>query len=390
MFEISYGGEGRFSTSLGNYLAFHGNDVTLIAAAGFVGIKYRRLSRNSFESEAESKPPTKKIKVINPPYVIYALSRLFISFQWILKILLLNRNHPINIIHAQDTGYSGLAAIISAKILRVPVIISSHSIRHRVIETYVHGRLRNLLLKHEFNLDMFTTKRADKVIAVNPSIKEYFEHQISREVDFIPIPIKVKKFEFSEINRKKVRQELGIDNEVTLIGFVGRLEPVKNLKTLIMAFANVAKSEPSIKIVFVGTGHLEGQLREIANTKGISDRVIFCGVRYDISEVLASLDIFVLPSYIEGLSTALLEAMASRRAIICSDIPSNREIITHNETALTFNPNSIPELEDCIRLLCNDNSLRCRLGNNAKAIADRYDENFVFPHILRCYEQLVR
>jgi glycosyltransferase involved in cell wall biosynthesis len=391
VFEIGYGGDSRFSGALGNFLASQGHDVTLIAAAGFVGVKSKQLSRNyTGGGVGKTELSTKKVKVLNPPYALYALSRLFISFQWILKILFTNRKHPINVIHAQDTGYSGLAAIISGKILGIPVIISSLGIRHKIIETYISGTLKDLLLRIEYNLDIFTTKKAGKVIVVNPAIKEYFESRTSRKIDFMPIPIKVKEFGFSEASRETIRQELGIDRKAIVIGFVGRLEPVKNLGTLLIAFANVAGSEPSIKMVFVGTGQLESKLRESAKARGVEDKVIFCGVRYDIARVLACFDIFVLPSYTEGMSTALLEAMASGRAVICSNIPSNCEVVNDSGAALIFDPHSTIELEKCIRLLCNDELLRCRMGIRARNIAEKYDENMVFPEILRLYEELIR
>ena len=152
---------------------------------------------------------------------------------------------------------------------------------------------------------------------------------------------------------------------------------------------NVAQDDPLIKLVLVGTGVLEPQLREYANKRGIEDKVIFCGVRYDIDRVLSSFDIFVLPSYTEGLSTALLEAMASGRAIICSDIPANNVLVRHNQEALLVNPYNSEELTSAIKLLSSNDSLRLKLGYNAKIRASQYDEDIVFPKILQYYENLI-
>ena len=112
-------------------------------------------------------------------------------------------------IHAQDTGYSGLAAVLSGKLLRIPVILSSHGIRHKTIEPNIHGRFKKVIIKFEYNLDIFTVRNADSMMAVNPSIKNYFEQIISkkRKIDFIPVPIKLKDFEFSEVNRDLIRKE---------------------------------------------------------------------------------------------------------------------------------------------------------------------------------------
>ena len=201
--------------------------------------------------------------------------------------------------------------------------------------------------KSNISLDIFTIKNANRIIAVNPSIKNYFEQIIPKKViDVIPIPIKLKNFEFSEVNRDLIRKELRIkDNKTKVIGFIGRLSSEKNLLTLLISFANIHTDDPLIKLVLVGTGPLESQLMEYVSKRNIKNKVIFCGVRYDIDRLLSSFDIFVLPSYTEGLSNALLEAMTSGRAIICSDIPANHELVTHNQEALLVNPYKSEELK---------------------------------------------
>jgi glycosyltransferase involved in cell wall biosynthesis len=387
------GGEGRFTISLGNWLARQDHDVTLMGSR-FASVKTKRLSKSAIKEDDKEKIiiKQKKIKAIFPPYSIYALSRLVMSLLWILKILLLNIKYPITLIHAQDTGYSGLSAVISGKILGIPVIISSHGIRHKTLESIIQGRLKKVLLKIEYGLDIFTIKNANRIIVVNPSIKNYFEQIIPKKIiDVIPIPIKLKNFEFSEANRDLIRKELRIeDNKTKVIGFVGRLGSEKNVFTLLISFANVVKNDPLIKLVLVGTGPLEPKLREYVSKSGIEDKIIFCGVRYDIGRLLAGFDIFVLISYIEGLSTALLEAMASGRAVIVSNIPANRELVTHNQEGLLVNPYNPEELEQAIQLLSNDHLLRLKLGYNAKNRVSQYDEDIVFPKILQYYQTLSR
>ena len=386
---MAYGGEERFRISLGNWLTRQNHDVTLIGS-GFASVKAKRLSK--FDIKEEDKRiiiKQKKIKALYPPYPIYAFSRLVMSLLWILKILSLNIKSPITLIHAQDTGYSGLAAVISGKLLRIPGVLSSHGIRHKSLESIIHGKLKKVLLKIEYRLDIFTIKNANSVIAVNPSIKNYFEQIIPKKVDFIPIPIKLKSFEFSQVNRDLIRKEIGIeDSKTKVIGFVGRFSSEKNLFTLLISFANIVKNDPLMKLVLVGTGPLESKLREYILKKGINDKVIFCGVRYDIDRILSTFDIFVLPSYTEGLSTALLEAMASGRALIVSNIPANCELVRHNQEALLVNPSNPKEFECAIQLLSKDQLLRLKLGYNAKLKVSQYDEDIVFPKILQYYETL--
>ena len=387
VFEMAYGGEERYTLSLGKWLVSRDHDVTVMGS-GFASIKSKRLSKLDIKEDKKIITKRKKLKVLYPPYIIYSLSRLVLSILWILKILSINIKFPITLIHAQDTGYSGLAALVSGKILGIPVIISSHGIRHKTIESRVQGRFRKVLLKIEYNLDIFTINYANIVFADNHSIKSYLEQITKKKIDVSPTSIKLKNFEFSEANRTLIRKEIGIDEKIKVIGFVGRFAEAKNLLTLLISFNDVAQDDPLIKLVLVGAGSLESQLRDYVTKRGLEDRVIFYGVRYDINRVLASFDIFVLPSYTEGLSTALLEAMASGRAIICSDIPAHKELMTHNKEALIINPYKPEELKRAIQLLSSDDSLRLKLGHNAKIRVSQYDDDIVFPKILQYYETL--
>lgn len=388
MFEIAYGGEGRYTTSLGSWLVNKNHDVTVMGSS-FSNVKAQRLSKNTIQAE-HTVLSEESIKTLNPPYAIYSISRMFLVVLWILKIFSLNSKYPITVIHAQDTGYAGLAAVISGKILRIPVLVSSHGIRHKSLEIIIGGRLKKLLLKAEYSIDIFVVKNAQMVLAINSDIKNYFEKIISKTVEFIPIPIKLENFQFSLQNRDKMRETLGINKEADVIGFIGRFSPEKNLQTLLISFANLVKHHPSTKLILVGTGPLSSQLEGYIRQVDIEDKVIFTGVRYDIEKILSGFDIFVLPSYIEGLSTSLLEAMSCGRAIICSNIPANRELVNHNIEALLFDPYKHEDLEMAMELLCNDDGLRSKLGHNAKLRTRQYDEDVIFSRILQCYRSLRR
>lgn len=384
--EIKYGGEGKFTTSLGRWLLEKNVDVTLIGS-GFINVKAIRLGQSSARNDEEQQPTkAKKIRILNPPYFIYAFSRMAMSIMWVIKILSLNRKLPISLIHAQDTGYSGLAAVVAGKILHVPVLITSHGIRHESLESIVTGKLKRLILKLEYNLDKFTVRNANRVIAVNPIIKDYYEQTVSKGIDFIPIPIKLKYFQFSEKNRNEIRDELGIDKKVIVVGFVGRFSPEKNLDTLISAVDQAVKSGTLLKLVLVGTGPLESGLKERVRDKGIEDFVTFTGVRNDVGRILSSFDIFVLPSYAEGLSTSLLEAMSCGCAIICSDIPANRILLAHGVDALMVDPHKPDEINRAIKVLCENDSIRSRLRHNAKLRTREYDEEIIFSKMLQYYE----
>jgi len=387
-----FGGEDIFTRLLGKWLAQMHHEVTLMGIE-YAGIKVRHLTYNNVKDERIIKAKTKKkstAKKFGLGYLSYSLRTVFWLFQ-VLKIILINLADPINIIHAQDSGYTGLAAIIAGKILDVPVIVSLHGIRYEQIESnpYINETLKRLTLKIEHKLDVFTLSNADVVTIVNPTMKHYVKTIAPKSIIVsIPIALKIKNFEFSKLKRELLRTEFKIDEKSIVIGYVGRLSHEKNLCTLLNSFAEAVVNDPSLILVLVGKGPLELILRRQALDMHVDDKVIFCGFRDDISNVLSSFDIFVLPSFIEGTSNALIEAMACGRAIICSDISANREIVTNDKEALMINPNDRDGFKEAILMLSSDENLRTRLGHNAKINAEQYDDEIIFPKFLQYYQDL--
>lgn len=382
---MAYGGEEKFTNSLAKWLVGHSHEVTVIGR-GFACIKSRRVPAKG--EQATEPIGTANYRTISIPYSLYFLYEIVLTILWTLRIISIHIQHPLTLVHAQDTGYAGLAAVISGKLLRIPVVISSHGIRHNTLQSIIVGRLKKAFLNIEYNLDVYTVRNGSSIIAVNEYIKDYFEKITNRHVHVLPIPIKISNFEFSQINRDLMRKEFGLYNQSRVIGFVGRFSPEKNILTLLKAFVNVARREPLSKLVLIGAGPDEARIKDFVDKSGVQEKIVFGRARPDIGKILSGVDIFVLPSYTEGLSTALLEAMASGRAIICSDIPGNRELVIPNQEALIVDPRDPDKLEKAIELLLTDGSLRSKLGNAAKIKASKYDETVIFPEIIRFYDLL--
>lgn len=388
IFERSVGGEEKYTISLSKWLLEQSVKVTIMGST-YAGIRTKHLSSiNDLKKNVTSEDYSDDFKVSYPPYLVYQISRMILSLRWIIEIIFTNRYSKYSIIHAQDTGFSGLAAVIAGKILNIPVIVSSHGVRHQSIKPLIKGKSKKILYNTEFLIDKFTVKHSEKVIAVNSFIKEYYEKLTLRKLELLPSPIKVTDFEFSPTNRDQIRGELGITDTAIVIFFVGRLSPEKNIKTLIDAFERASSNNHYLKLVIVGGGILEKQLKMHVTTSGLDNRIFFTGARNDVNRLISCADLFVLPSFTEGNSTVLLEAMANGRAIICSDIPGNGHIIS-SEEGLLFDPHNSKDLEKAIIMLSNDKSLRKKLGQNAKKKVAKFDENILFASTLMLYKTLI-
>ncbi len=128
--------------------------------------------------------------------------------------------------------------------------------------------------------------------------------------EVIPDAIDAKKFQFNELTRKEKRLELDLKDEF-VIGFVGRLQYQKNPEYLIEIFNAICKKNPKAKLVIVGTGKSETDIRIMCNERKLLERVLFLGQRDDVMSLMQAFDCFVMPSRFEGLGITYIEAQAA-------------------------------------------------------------------------------
>lgn len=142
--------------------------------------------------------------------------------------------------------------------------------------------------------------------------------------------IEAEKFAYNPETRSSLRRELGIENSF-VIGHVGRFSPQKNHDFLIDIFKEVYDREPSARLLLVGAGELETEIRDKVNRYKLSEAVIFTGIRTDVDRLMQAMDVFVMPSLYEGLPLVLVEAQsAGLTCVISADVISAEADITGN------------------------------------------------------------
>ncbi len=124
---------------------------------------------------------------------------------------------------------------------------------------------------------------------------------------------------FDAQGRKNIRAELKISENTMVIGHVGRFTAQKNHLFLIDVFSEYVKQSEDSILVLVGNGELEGEIRNRAAERGVSDRIIFTGVRSDVPALFSAMDVFVFPSFYEGMPNAVIEAEATGLPCVISD-----------------------------------------------------------------------
>lgn len=156
------------------------------------------------------------------------------------------------------------------------------------------------------------------------------------------------------------------DDEIRLV-FVGRLAPVKGLRVLLEALGPLMAEIPQLRLTLVGDGPDRAVLEQAAAPLG--DRVRFTGYlsQAEVAETLQSSDIFVLPSFAEGVPVALMEAMASRKPVIATQVGGVSELVESETNGFVVPPGHVDRLRAAIRTLAQDGALRARMGEAGRA-----------------------
>jgi len=170
-----------------------------------------------------------------------------------------------------------------------------------------------------------------------------------------------------------------------VVTVVGSLYPVKGHRYLLEAVPQIVKTCPSTVFLFAGRGDCETALREQARTLGLEARVRFLGLRQDVPTLLELGDVFVQPSLSEGLSIAILEAMAAARPVVTTRVGGNPELVVEGETGLLVEPADAAGLASAVTRILADPAEGRRLGANGLA---RVRSRFSIETMVAQYEQI--
>lgn len=170
-----------------------------------------------------------------------------------------------------------------------------------------------------------TEKYCDFCLACSEQSGKFFFP--NRDVKIIKNGIETEKYKFNIETAGAVREEFGLNGDF-VVGVVGSITEVKNPFETIRIFKEVLKREPEAKLLWLGTGTLKEQLEEKIREEHLEGKVILAGIRLDVYRVLQAMDCYIMPSLMEGLPVALIEAQAASLPCFCSDIITKEADVT--------------------------------------------------------------
>lgn len=188
-------------------------------------------------------------------------------------------------------------------------------------------------------------------------------------------------------DRHVVRKELDLDNEDVVIVSAGDLNDNKNNQVVIKAMPLLPSN---VHYIICGTGPKLDYLQHLSAKLGIEDRTHFLGYRTDMKDILSASDIFVMPSFREGVPRSILEAMDLSLPCIGSRTRGIRDLIDEGKGGYLSDPNSPEEYANALRLLCESKERRIAFGEYNTAKVKYYSNEVVCAELYEIYKQSIR
>lgn len=275
-----------------------------------------------------------------------------------------------------------LAGYVASKFTNTPIVINGE---HGTL--YFDTWKQRLMQRFLFNR-MYLNLSVSRAL-IN-EISQRFKVSVGR-FKAILNGVNISKFQPDEQSRQKVRQELSIADEQFVVGSVGRLVEVKNYPSFIRAFALVVKKYPQAKLLIAGDGPMRPELEALIAEHNLAEQVNLLGRREDVPAVMNALDVFVLPSFREGLSNTILEAMASGLPAVVTKVGGSPEIVIDGETGYLFEVSNIEQLAGYLCQLLEDKNLLAKISKQARQhVADNYSLQGMVENYQQTYLDLMR
>ena len=305
------------------------------------------------------------------------------GFMW--RLLRTLRGSHAEIVHGYMTLGNMLALLAPAARPRTRVVWGVRS-------TIIDRTRRDWLSRLNFRMSSSAARLADRIIANSEAGAVHhaslgYPHA---RIEVIPNGIDTERFRFDAAARNRVRDEWNVAGNCTLVGLVGRIDPMKDHATFLQAAALLAARGERLRFVCVGGGNssFARGIRALATQLGLDSRLVWAGPRNDMAAVYSALDIAVSSSCGEGFSNVIAEAMACGRPCVVTDVGDSARIV--GDCGAVVETGDSPALAHAIERMANeleDPDEAARLQAAARA---RIEESYSLDALLRHSEQALR
>tara|TARA_R100000935_G_scaffold9585_5_gene19449 strand:+ start:17576 stop:18712 length:1137 start_codon:yes stop_codon:yes gene_type:complete len=267
-----------------------------------------------------------------------------------------------------------------------------------VNNSYIKERYSNLNYFNKLKLyliqlyDSYTCRNVDLFISNSKAIQNTNSSALKIPLNKIQVVHRgrdINDFKGIGIDRvQKLKDEIGIANQTILLN-VSRLLARKGQLDLLKAFKTVSETYPDLLLLIAGEGQFRDVLQEFISKNILEKKIILLGNRADIPDLLELSDLFVFPSWYEGLPGALIEAMMAKTPILASNIPENLECLSKEE-AVIFKTGVVEDLEEkIIWALQNPNEMMEKAQKARKSAIEKFEISKISEQYEKVYLELI-
>ena len=292
--------------------------------------------------------------------------------RWARAFAALVKKEQIDVIHAHEFTANVYGALMG-RLTGIPVIATVHGQNY-----YWEQAKRRIAYR--------LVSRSARMVAVSENLKQFVIQRAG--VPSARIGVMYNGVEpFVRPSGEQLQATLdGLDlgKWDHIVGAVGSLYSVKGHTYLVQAIPEILRTHPRTLVIVVGRGDLESTLKEEAAKLRVEEHIRFLGFRNDVSVLLSLMDVFVLPSLSEGLSMALLEAMAAEKPVVATNVGGNPELVVEGQTGYLVPSQDPRPLADRIIRLLSSKGLAQELGVQGRL---RVEKQFSFKGMVNAYQQ---
>ncbi len=282
-----------------------------------------------------------------------------------LELKKICKKNQIDLIHLHDSHAINTYLLADLLGMNIPALIHRH-VNFRVVSKW-----------------KYTHQKIKKIICVSETIKSGFSHFVEAQKLCVIHPgIDLKRLTMNneQLRVNKLKKELSLSNETSIIGIVSALEKEKNISEFIEIAKNFITQHKNYHFVIIGDGSLKSQFQHL------NSNIHLLGFRNNIQELLLSFNIFLFTSKNEGFPLVLLEAMVSKVPVLSYNFPAANELLQHEKNGLSYN--NVEDAVHKLQLLNTEIKLRTTLVENAFLFVQQFDITLMNQQIEEVYKSI--
>ena len=296
----------------------------------------------------------------------------------LMKLAWLFRQERAHIVHNYLLRANAVGSV-AARLAGVPIVLASKRGCHEMKGWELRGaQLGNRL--------------SDCVTTNADAVREFVHEDESCALEkMVVIPSGIDTDRFQPLGGVGYKERLGLNPDRPVVGIVTRMRVRKGVEEFLDAMVQVRQEHPGAQVVFVGEVELDRELQARADAGGLTPDLHLLGRRSDMPEVMAAFDLFVLSSHDEGMSNAILEAMAMEKAVVATDVGGTREVVQEGVTGRLVPPKEVAPLARAIADVLLDPEMMTEMGKiGRRVVVDGFSSRSMVRQMEQLYTRLER